>query len=112
MADHYGKLTEAEKAHWDEYTRLRELSDWAGFTEAQDKRRADARDWLVNQRKEIWRSAEGKKDGVTPGWDVNQRSQRYAQLSDDSLNAGSCRRVASLPRNGGTDAEKALLAER
>jgi hypothetical protein len=43
VSDHYNSLTEAEAAHWDEYTRLRELSDWEGFDAAQDERRADAR---------------------------------------------------------------------
>jgi hypothetical protein len=112
MADNYNKLTEAEKAHWDEYTRLRELSDWAGYSDEQDERRAIARDWLVEQRKYIWRCAEGKIDGVQAGWDINYRSARYAQLGTDSLNVGACRRVASLPRGNATDAEKALLAER
>jgi hypothetical protein len=113
MSDHYSALTEAERAHWDEYTRLRELSDWDGFTDEQDQRRADARCWLVAQRKEIWRQAQPTSQGGDGhGWDYNNRSARYQQLKDDSLNAGTCRRVASLPRSGCTDTEKALLAER
>jgi hypothetical protein len=113
MTDHYAQLTDAEKAHWDEYTRLRELSDWPGFTDGQDQRRAAARSWLVEQRKFIWRCAEGKETPEYPaGWDRNQRSERYAQLKDESLNSGACRRVASLPREGATDSERALLAER
>jgi hypothetical protein len=113
MSDHYDALTEGEAAHWDEYERLRELSDWPGFTAEQDARRQTARDWLVAKRKQIWRlsqPAEAGGDGL--GWDHAQRSERYAQLADDSLNGGSCRRVASLPRSGCTDAERALLAER
>jgi hypothetical protein len=113
MADHYAQLTEAEKAHWDEYCRLRELSDWPGFTEGQDERRADAREWLVAQRKFIWRCAEGKETPEYPaGWSRNDRRERYEQLKDDRLNTGSCRRVAQLPRNGATDTERVLLAER
>jgi len=112
MADHYDALTEAEAAYWDIYTRLRELSDWEGYSEAQDAIRGLARDWLVAQRKYIWRCAEGKIDGVDPGWDVNQRSERYAQLADDKLNAGSCRRICQLPTNGGTPSEKAGISER
>ena len=112
MADHYAQLTEAEAAYWDIYTRLRDLSDWEGFSDAQDSIRGLARDWLVAQRKYIWRCAEGQIDNVDPGWDVNQRSERYAQLKDESLNAGTCRRVCQLPTNGCTPNEKAGLSER
>lgn len=113
MADNYDKLTEAEKAYWDIYTRLRELSDWAGFGDAQKKVQSASRDWLVNQRKEIWRAAQPKADGGDGGgWDKNQRSARYEQLKDDKLNNGSCRRVAQLPTNAGTPSEKANISER
>jgi hypothetical protein len=113
MADHYDKLTEAEKAYWDIYTRLRELSDWEGFSDAQGNIKNAARDWLVNQRKFIWRCAEGKE---TPeykaGWGINNRQARYDQLSDDKLNNGSCRRVCQLPTNGCTASEKSGISER
>jgi len=112
MADHYDQLTEAEAAYWDIYCRLRELSDWEGYSEAQDAIRELARDWLVAQRKYIWRCAEGQIDGVKAGWDINQRSERYAQLKDASLNTGSCRRVCQLPTNGCTPSEKAGISER
>jgi hypothetical protein len=112
MADHYAQLTETEAAYWDIYTRLRELSDWEGYSEGQDAIRQLARDWLEAQRKYIWRCAEGKIDGVQSGWDVNQRSERYAQLKADSLNGGSCRRVCQLPTNGCTPSEKAGISER
>ncbi len=113
MADHYDQLTEAEKAYWDIYTRLRELSDWEGFSDGQENIKNLARDWLVNQRKFIWRCAEGKE---TPqykaGWDINQRSERYEQLKDDKLNNGSCRRTCQLPTNGCTASEKSGISER
>lgn len=112
MADHYDVLTDAEQAYWDIYTRLRDLSDWEGYSDAQDAIRGNARDWLVAQRKYIWRCAEGQIVGVQPGWGINQRSERYAQLKDDSLNAGSCRRVCQLPTNGCTPNEKAGISER
>jgi len=113
MADHYSKLTEAEKAYWDIYTRLRELSDWEGFSDAQDTIRGQARDWLVQQRKFIWRCAEGKETPKYPaGWGVHDRQARYNQLADDSLNAGSCRRVCQLPTGAGTPSEKAGISER
>ncbi len=106
MADHYGKLTPAEKAYWDAYTRLRELSDWSGFTDGQISRKEATRNWLVNQRKSIWRAAQDS------GWDKHDRQARYDQLKDESLNAGSCRRVAQLPTNGGTPFEKVMISER
>lgn len=113
MADHYDQLTATEKCYWNIYTRLRQLSDWDGFTDTQDAERGAARDWLVGQRKFIWRCAEGKE---TPeykaGWGINQRSQRYAQLADDSLNSGSPRNLCQLPTGGGTPSEKANISER
>jgi hypothetical protein len=112
VSDHYDKLTEAEAAHWDEYTRLRELSDWEGFDAAQDARRQRARDWLVNQRKYIWRCANGSVPDVEAGWDLNNRSERYAQLKDTMLNVGTCRRLCQLPTGGGTPSEKSYISER
>lgn len=113
MADHYSKLTETEKCYWDVYTRLRELSDWQGFSDGQERVKDEARGWLVNQRKSIWRAAQPKsKGGDGRGWSYGNRTARYEQLRDDKLNTGTCRRVASLPSNGGTPAEKAGIAER
>lgn len=113
MADHYSKLTEAEKCYWDVYTRLRELSDWQGFSPSQKQVQDESRAWLVNQRKSIWRAAQPKsKGGDGKGWKHANRSARYEQLRDEKLNTGTCRRVASLPSNGGTPGEKAGIAER
>jgi hypothetical protein len=113
MADHYDQLTDTEAAYWDIYTRLRALSDWDGFTDGQESHKDAARSWLINQRKFIWRCAEGKE---TPeykaGWDINQRSERYAQLDENNLNAGSCRRTCQLPTNAGTPTEKSVISER
>jgi hypothetical protein len=113
MSDHYDDLTDTEQCYWNAYTRLRELSDWEGFDEGQAAHKEAARAWLVSQRKEIWRCAEGSKkcDGG-PGWNVNQRSERYAQLKDNSLNTGSPRNLCQLPTNGGTPSEKAMISER
>jgi hypothetical protein len=112
MADNYKYLTEAEKAYWDVYTRLRSLSDWEGFSDQQETTKQQARDWLVAQRKEIWRAAQPKPDGDGKGWSVNNRSQRYDQLQDTSLNTGDCHRVTQLPTNGGTPTEKTYISER
>jgi hypothetical protein len=113
MADHYAQLTPAEQCYWNAYTRLRQLSDWEGFTDGQAQAKEQARAWLVNQRQEIWRCAEGKKpDQCKPGWEINQRRERYEQLKDDNLNTGSPRNLCQLPTNGGTPTEKAKISER
>jgi hypothetical protein len=109
----YSDLTEKEQHYWDEYQTLRALTDWDAFTDAQENRKQAARDWLVNQRKEIWRCAEGKKncDGGK-GWNVNNRRARYEFLKDESLNSGEKKHEYSLPSNGMTDTEKVYVEER
>lgn len=113
MADHYSKLTEAERAYWDVYTRLRQLSDWEAFSEQQAAAQSGARSWLVNQRKTIWRMAQPKSEGGDgQGWGANNRQARYDQLADDKLNTGTPRRLCQLPTNGGTPSEKVEISER
>jgi hypothetical protein len=113
MADNYGKLTPTEQCYWNVYTRLRQLSDWAGFTDGQEQAKDGARSWLQYQRKEIWRSAQPKGDGGDgKGWDANNRRERYEQLSDDSLNSGTPHNLCQLPTGGGTSVEKCKIAER
>lgn len=110
----YSDLTDAEKAHWNEYTNLRGISDWPGFDDAQDGRRQASRDWLVNQRKEIWRAAQPKSEGGDgKGWGANQRQARYDFLSDDNLNSGAPKHEYRLPAPGSmTDTEKVYVEER
>jgi hypothetical protein len=109
----YSDLTETEQHYWDEYATLRAITDWEGFTEAQMNRKQAARDWLVNQRKEIWRCAEGKKpQDCKPGWNINNRSARYATLSDDNLNNATAKHEYTLPANGCVPSEKAYIEER
>ena len=109
----YGDLTEAEQHHWDAYATLRAITDWEGFTDAQNNRKLAERDWLVNQRKEIWRCAEGKKpcDGGA-GWDVNNRYARYETLKDSSLNTAEAKHEYTLPAGGCTPTEKVYIEER
>jgi hypothetical protein len=109
----YSDLTETEQCYWDEYGTLRSITDWAGFTDAQDNRKRAARDWLVNQRQEIWRCAEGKKQcSGGAGWNVNNRQARYDTLSDSNLNTATAKHEYTLPANGCTDTEKSYIEER
>ena len=79
----YSDLTATERHYWDENGTLRPITDWEGFTEAQQNRKQAARDWLVNQRKEIWRLAQPKSEGGDGGgWSKNNRQARYDQLKD------------------------------
>lgn len=112
MADDYELLTEAEQAHWDEYTRLREISDHAGFDDHQKRRKEDARSWLDARRAYIHDLAEGEIEGEKPGWDVSNRRERYAMLAPERLNGGDCRRQASLPKGEATDNEAVYIRER
>jgi hypothetical protein len=70
--------TDAEKA----MISLREMW-WVNPSSAyseQSVRRQDCTDWLVDRRQYVWRLAEGKIPGETPGWDHADRRQRYANL--------------------------------
>jgi hypothetical protein len=110
----YSDLTEGERAHWDEYETLRQITDWPGFDEAQDIRKHDARDWLVAKRKDIWRLAQPKSEGGDgQGWDHANRRERYEFLKDDNLNSGAPKHEVRLPAPGScTDTEKVYIEER
>ena len=109
----YSDLTETEQHYWDEYGTLRAITDWAGFTDAQENRKQAARTWLQEQRKEIWRCAEGKKpESCKPGWNINNRSARYETLKDDNLNTATAKHEYTLPASGCTDTEKSYIEER
>jgi hypothetical protein len=109
----YGDLTEGEQAHWNEYTNLRQISDWPGFDDAQDQRRADSRTWLQDRRAYIADLAEGNVEGEPAGWDTASRQERYDFLADDNLNSGAPKHEVRLPCSGtATDAEKSYIEER
>jgi hypothetical protein len=109
----YGDLTEAERAHWNEYTNLRGISDWPGFDEDQDQRRADSRTWLQERRKEIWHLAQDAPNGDGNGWNYANRRARYEFLKDDNLNKGAPKHEYRLPAPGTmTDTEKVYVEER
>ena len=109
----YGDLTKAERAHWDEYQTLREISDWAGFDAAQEQRKEAARKWLVEKRKEIWRVAQKKPKGDGKGWNHANRRERYDMLRDENLNKGAPKHEVRLPAPAVcTNAEKVYIEER
>lgn len=109
----YGDLTEGEQAHWNEYTNLRQISDWPGFDANQDQRKSDSRTWLQEKRKEIWRLAQPKPQGDGQGWDHANRRERYEFLKDENLNSGAPKHEVRLPCSGtATDTEKVYIEER
>lgn len=114
MSTHYDLLTEGEQAYWDAYANLRAISDWPGFQPDQDQRRANARTWLQEKRKTIWRLAQPASDGGDgKGWDHANRRERYETLKDENLNRSKVQRQeTTLPANGCTDAERSVIEER
>lgn len=110
----YSHLTTAEKAAWDEYQTLREISDWIGFDSRQQERKEDSRTWLVERRKSIWRAAQSKsKGGDGKGWNVSNRRQRHNFLKDDNLNNGAPKHEVRLPAPAVcTNAESVYIEER
>jgi hypothetical protein len=111
MSGNYGDLSEAEQAHWNEYTTLRQLSDWPGFDAAQDQRRADARQWIVDRREYLVELANGEVEGEPAGWEINHRKERYDFLG--TFNSGAPKHEVRLPCSGtATDAEKVYVEER
>jgi hypothetical protein len=110
----YGDLNKEERAHWDEYQTLREISDWLGFDAAQQERKEDARKWLVDRRKTIWRLAQPKnKGGDGNGWKANNRRARHTFLKDENLNTGAPKHEVRLPAPAVcTNAEKVYIEER
>src|SRR5262245_14005531 len=114
MSTHYDLLTEGEQAYWDAYANLRSISDWAGFSDTQNQRKMNARTWLQEKRKDIWRLAQPESEGGDgQGWDHANRRERYETLKDENLNSATVRRQeTTLPAGGCTDGEKALIEER
>jgi len=107
----YGDLTEAEQAHWNEYTNLRQISDWPGFDAAQDQRRADSRQWILDRRDYLVQLANGEVDGQPAGWDANNRKSRYDFLGQ--LNSGAPKHEVRLPCSGtATNTERVYIEER
>jgi hypothetical protein len=109
MSD-YDLLTAAEQDTYDEYCRLRQISDWPGFDAAQQARKDQAGQWITDRRVYIKRLANGEVEGQEPGWDTADRRERYDYLGTTS--SGSPHRLCQLPTDGCTDAESAYITER
>jgi hypothetical protein len=108
----YGDLTEGEQAHWNEYTNLRQISDWPGFDDAQDDRRAYARAWLQDRRAQLWHDLNDEPIDEEANA-ANKRAQRYDFLKDENLNTGAPKHEVRLPCSGlATDTEKVYIEER
>jgi hypothetical protein len=107
----YDVLSEAEKAHWNEYTNLRRISDWPGFDAAQDQRRAASRQWIIDRREYLVELANGDVEGEPAGWGINNRKERYDFLG--TMNSGAPAIEVSLPCTGAaTDTESVYIEER
>jgi hypothetical protein len=108
----YGDLNEGEQAHWNEYTNLRQISNWPGFDAAQDKRRGDSRTWLQDRRAQLWNDlySEPVDDAANQR---NKRAQRYDFLKDQNLNTGAPKHEYRLPAPATcTTTEKVYIEER
>jgi hypothetical protein len=107
----YGDLIESEQAYWDEYTNLRQISDWPGFDAAQGQRKTDSRAWITGRMDYIVALASGEVEGETSGWAHADRGERYDFLY--RLNSGAPKHEVRLPCPAtATDAEKVYIEER
>lgn len=107
----YSDLTDAERAHWNEYTNLRLISDWPGFDAAQLGRRSETLMWINNRMTYLVMLAAGQVDNEKPGWHIHNRGLRYDYLS--RRGGGRPRHEVTLPCPGSaTDLEKVYIEER
>lgn len=107
----YSDLTEEEQHVWDEYATQRQITDWAGFTDAQENRKQAARDWLVARRKTLWHYLNDEPVDKKSN-EANNRQARYNQLSDNNLNNSTPKHEYTLPASGCVDSEKSYIEER
>jgi len=105
MSD-YGKLTAAEQDTYDEYCRLRQVSDWPGFDADQKGRKDAAGQWIKDRRAELQSLMKSDPENNK----AYNRQARYDYLGTTS--SGSPARLCQLPTAGGTDAEKSYITER
>lgn len=107
----YGDLIDTEKTHFDEYTNLRRIQDWPGFDSAQNGRREESRQWILDRMDYIVDLAKGNVEGQKSGWDTSDRGKRYDYLS--TLNSGAPKHEVRLPCPGSaTNSERVYIEER
>src|SRR5262245_42397647 len=105
MSD-YDKLTAAEQDTYDEYCRLRQISDWSGFDDAQQGRKDDAGKRISDRRDEL--QCLMKSDPKNNA--AYNRQARYDFLGTTS--SGKPARLCQLPTTGCTAAESSYITER
>jgi hypothetical protein len=105
MSD-YDLLTPAEQDTYDEYCRLRQISDWPGFDADQQARKDAAGAWIAARRDELTELMASDPANNA----AYNREARRDYLGTTS--SGSPHRLCQLPTDGGTDAEKAYITER
>lgn len=108
----YHHLVDSEKAHWNEYTNLRMISDWPGFDSDQEARLNASRRWLNERIDLLVALAAGRGPaGSKPGWNRNNRGLRYDFLK--GMASGRPAKQVKLPCPGGaTNRERAYIEER
>jgi len=111
VATGYDALTASEAVTFNEYTRLRQLSDWAEFTAEQKARKDAAGEWITERRAYLVDLANGDADnGNGAGWETADRKARYDYLGTTS--SGAPHALCALPTEGGMDFESVLISER
>lgn len=99
-------LWKAEKAHCQEYTGLRAIMDWQGYTDSMTNRRKAAWHWIDDRIADI---KAGKYHDDDKGQDQDRIEYMQAVL-DGYSNYGW--KVPAYPREKATDVEAAYIKER
>ena len=107
----YVYLTAAEQDTFDEYTRLRQLSDWPDFGDDQAQRKSDARAWIDARRSELWHDLHSEPVDEQAN-KANHRQERYDYLAPDNLASGSPHNLCQLPTEYATNSEGVHISER
>jgi hypothetical protein len=105
MSD-FDLLTPAEQDTYNEYCRLREISDWPGFDADQQQRKDQAGRWISDRRAEL-QDLMRSDPANNAAYD---RQERYDYLGTTS--SGASRNLCQLPTTDGTETEKVYISER
>ena len=96
---HTATSPKPNRPHFDEYTNLRQISDWPAFSDTQEKRKNDSRKWLEDRRAELWHDLNDEPVDKAEN-EKNNRQARYNELRDENLNGGSPKHEYRLPCSG------------